>query len=149
MLGKEGLSQILDIGEGLENRILEACSKHYEYDFLVSSVKTKRYTHSRIQRIYLHALLDITKADFDTITSSGINHYIRILGFRKDAQDIVSAISKNASVPVVTTVKSREGLSDIALFMLEKERTATDIYYLLKGEDISLNKDLTTSMVLI
>ena len=149
ILGKDGLSQILDIGEGLENRILEACGRYYEYDFLVSYVKTKRFTHSRIQRIFIHALLDITKADFENIISSGMNNHIRILGFRKDAQDIVSAISKNASVPVVTTVKSREGLNDTALFMLEKERIATDIYYLLKGEDISLNKDLTTSMVLI
>ncbi len=149
MLGKEGLSQILDIGEGLENRILDAFGEYKDYDLLASSVKTKRYTHSRIQRIFIHALLGITKDDFYTIVSSGINHYIRILGFRKDAQDTVSLISKSASIPVITTVKSREGLSDTAKLMLDKERTATDIYYLLKGEDIKLNKDLTTPMVLI
>jgi len=149
ILGKKGLSQILDVNEGLENRILEECGKYNDYDLLVSSIKTKRYTHSRIQRALIHALLDITKTDFENLVSSGMNHYIRILGFRKDAQQLVSTLSKNSSVPVITTVRSRGELSFTAQAMLDKEATATDIYYLLKGDDIKLNKDLTTSMVLI
>ena len=147
-LGKDGLTSIVDVNEGLENRIFEAGGQYTENPLLVSAIKSKRYTHSRIQRILLHIMLDIRKAEFEEIINSGFNHHIRLLGFRKDAQDLVSKLSKGASVPVVTTVKSREAVSPMGKAMLEKESQATDIYYLLKNET-KLNADLSTPMVLI
>lgn len=148
ILGKDGLSEILDISEGLENRILEGTESCSDYCSLVKFLKTKRYTHTRIQRSLIHAFLDITKEDFSNVLNSGLNPYIRILGFRKDSQELVSKIAKLSSVPVVTTVKSRDCLDDLSKKMLSKESTATDLYYLLKNEP-KLNKDLTTSIVII
>ncbi|MGN1123094.1 MAG: nucleotidyltransferase family protein, partial [Eubacterium sp.] len=73
-MSREDFSKIEDVTEGLENRIYEAVKSSLSLDELYDSIKTKRYTHSRIRRIILKAYLGITE---DYIFDAP---YIRILG---------------------------------------------------------------------
>ncbi len=147
-ISKADLSDIVDISEGLENRIIDAAGSFLLFSDIVSAIKTKRYTQTRIQRALTHILLDINKPDFNEILSSGLTPYIRILGFKKESQDLVSKIAKSASVPVITTVKSRENVSDLGKKMLEKESSATDIYNFIRKET-TIGADTATPMVII
>ena len=62
---------------------------------IISSVKTKRYTHARLRRIMTCALLDIT----ENLQSTPIE-YVRVLGFTKEGASLL----KNCNVEVVTSV---------------------------------------------
>lgn len=150
-MSPEELSEISDISEGLENRILQSASQCSSFDEIADFVKSKRYTRTRIERALLHIILNITKTDFKLLVDNGLNQYIRLLGFKKDSADLLKEISKSCSVPLITTVKSREELSPLGKMCLEKERVATDLYFLMKDEaDLRrLNADLTTPMVII
>ena len=51
------ISQLPDVKEGLENAILKALETSYNIDDLIETIKSKRYTRTRIQRILIHSLL--------------------------------------------------------------------------------------------
>lgn len=114
------ISQYADITEGLENRILS--TDFNCIDELISKIKTKRYTYSKLQRAILHTILGITKEDQQANPG-----YIRVLGFRKDKKYLLKKLTENASLPVIINVKKNENL-------LKREIIATDIY------NIPLNK---------
>ncbi len=109
------LSEIADITEGLENRIT-AEAEGEKISRLVNKIKTKRYTHAKIQRGLLHILLGITKEQQKKTPS-----YIRVLGVRKDKLHLLSELTEKAALPVITNVKDNEEA-------LAREITATDIY---------------------
>ena len=56
-LGKVGLKNIYDVNEGLENRIYDMANIADNYQELVNSISTKRYSKKKIQRILLHILI--------------------------------------------------------------------------------------------
>ncbi len=111
----EELSEIADITEGIENRITSEAEGE-RISRLVNKIKTKRYTHTKIQRGLLHILLGITKEQQKKAPS-----YIRVLGIRKDSTHLLSELTQKASLPVITNVKENEDL-------LSQEIRATDIY---------------------
>lgn len=53
------IAALPDVSEGLEYRIKEAANVSTTLEGLLSYIKTKRYTHTRIQRILLHSLLEL------------------------------------------------------------------------------------------
>lgn len=55
------ISNLPDVSEGLENKIKVAANNFNNLDDLISNIKSKRYTQSRIQRILLYALLGISR----------------------------------------------------------------------------------------
>lgn len=111
----EELSETADITEGLENRIISEAEGE-NISRLVNKIKTKRYTHTKIQRGLLHILLGITKEQQKKAPS-----YIRVLGVRKDKTNLLSELTEKASLPVITNVKDNEDA-------LAQEIRATDIY---------------------
>ena len=69
------LRRVPDVGEGLENRILEAAGQSGSVEELLQRVKTKRYTHERLRRIITCAFLGITEELQNTPAD-----YARVLG---------------------------------------------------------------------
>ena len=73
VLRKMTLSEIAnlpDVSEGLENRIKLAANTVNNLNDLISNIKTKRYTQSRIQRILLYALLNISRKRYKCFKKS-------------------------------------------------------------------------------
>ncbi|MBR5442119.1 MAG: nucleotidyltransferase family protein, partial [Clostridia bacterium] len=75
----EEIALLPDVTEGLEHRIAAAVKTSGSLDEILEKIKTKRYTHSRLRRIILCALLGITKADVALSVP-----YIRVLGFNSN-----------------------------------------------------------------
>lgn len=119
---QEFLQKILDVNEGLENRIKKAYDQYLDINDIVNFIKTKRYTYTKIQRALLHILLNIKSSDLDNLNK---NSYIRVLGFRKDKQFLLKQLIQNSTVPVLTNLKN----FDTSNSMLQKEIITTDIYY--------------------
>ncbi len=123
-MSREDFSNIDDVTEGLENRIFEAVKNSLSLDELYNSIKTKRYTHSRIRRIILKAYLGITKEyAFDA-------PYIRILGFNSTGREILSKMNKSAKLPIISRYADISRLDENGKRLFELECKCTDLYNL-------------------
>lgn len=111
------LSSINEVSEGLENRIIDAARKYSSLEDIYNAVKTKRYTGSRINRIFLSALLGLTK-DLSEITPD----YIRVLALNSQGGKLLREI-KNSGLDIIT--KTADYSMKNALF--EKDILSTDI----------------------
>ena len=125
------IANIPDVSEGLENKIKLAANNFNTLPELIANIKSKRYTQSRIQRILLYALLNITQKDINS--SKRVTPYIRVLGFNKHGKRIISAIAAaNPKLKIIVSVKKFvENSNDTTLRnMISKDILATNIYTL-------------------
>ena len=150
-LRKMTLSEIAslpDVSEGLENKIKTAVNTSNNLEELISKIKSKRYTQSRIQRILLYALLNISEKDMNM--SRKQMPYIRVLGFNKHGKKIISAIANhNPKLQIIVSVKKfMENNSDRHLHtMMSKDIFATNVYTLGYETGSLANLDYTHKVV--
>ncbi|MDD3839657.1 MAG: nucleotidyltransferase [Clostridia bacterium] len=127
----DNLLKYMDISEGLENRILRNSKKYGFLRELLRKTKTKRYAYTRLSRILVNIMLDITENKIKLLMQNGGPQYIRILGFSRNATHLVSYINKNSSLPVINKIPKHLNISNKLLIeMIQKEIFATDIYTL-------------------
>ena len=123
------LSEIADISEGLENTIKKSLLTSFDIETLIDSVKSKRYTRTRIQRILIHALLNIKSSYLEKYKVNP--QYARVLGVSKNGKNVLSKISKTTTIPIVTSVnKFLKIATDEQKEMIELDIRATNIYSL-------------------
>ena len=142
------IENLQDVTEGLENSIKSASDSCNNLEDLINSIKSKRYTRSRIQRILLYSLLNITKKDKKD--SYKINPYIRVLGVSHRGKNLLSQISENKKFPVITSVKKfiDNNNNKILKSMLEKDILASNIYTLGYEYDSKANLDYTKKLII-
>lgn len=97
----EDFKKIPDVGQGLENRIYSVIKNSTSIEEVLKNIKTKRYPLSRIRRIIIHAILGITEELQNTNVP-----YLRILGFTKKGERILSSAKKKDELPIITKVSS-------------------------------------------
>lgn len=142
------IAALPDVSEGLENKIKIAANNCNNLEELISKIKSKRYTQSRIQRILLYVLLNITQKDINT--SKRVTPYIRVLGFNKHGKRIISAISAaNPKLQIIVSVKKfMENATDSNLKkMMAKDIFASNVYTLAFEKDSIANLDYTHKVI--
>jgi len=151
---KERLSQIYEISEGLENRILEAANSSGSMSELTRSIKSKRYSSTRINRLLLYILLQIESRQMLGFDKAG-PQYLHILGFSTQGRKILQEIKNKSSVRVLnrgSEVKAAvEDIDDPQMqAMLQLDVLATDIYTLLYPCPTARigSQDFTTSPII-
>lgn len=150
-LRKMTLSEIAtlpDVSEGLENKIKAAANTSNNLEELILKIKSKRYTQSRIQRILLYALLNISEKDI--AMSKKQMPYIRVLGFNKNGKKIISAIAnQNPKLQIIVSVKKfMENNTDKHLHtMISKDIFASNVYTLGYEYNSTANLDYTHKVV--
>ena len=143
------ISNLPDVSEGLEFALKNAANQCNSVVELLSIIKSKRYTQTRLQRILLYAMLGITKRDMEiSVTTSP---YIRVLGFNDKGQELISEISKrNRKLEIVTSVKKfmdKKSNNNLKL-MMDKDIWATDVYTLGFEYDSKANLDYTHKLII-
>ena len=113
------LNTYLDVDEGLDNLIRKNIIKVNNLDELIEKIKTKRYTYNRINRMFIHILLNIKKDDVKKLKE--IN-YIKILGFSKLGKKYLKEIREITNIPLITNY------SDLNDDNLNFELYVTSIY---------------------
>ena len=144
----EELKELPDVSEGLENKIKAAANSCNTLEELISCIKSKRYTQTRIQRILLYALLGITDKNIEL--SRKTTPYIRVLGFNKNGKKMISAISRaNPKLNVIVSVKRFMELSNnLSLkLMLSKDVFSSNVYTLGYKKEPLANLDYTHKIV--
>jgi predicted nucleotidyltransferase len=97
------LHAIHDMNEGLENRILRLLPELEQFSVsgLLHALKSKRYTHTRLQRLLLHVLLNHSKKEMTPSILAEGPGYIRILGFRESGRALLKEMKQKATLPIV------------------------------------------------
>ncbi len=113
------LNTYLDIDEGLDNLIRKNIIKANSLNELIEKIKTKRYTYNRLNRMFIHILLNIKKDDVKKLKE--IN-YIRVLGFSKLGKKLIKEQREKINIPIITNY------SDINDSNLDFELYVTTIY---------------------
>jgi len=154
----EDISRVQGVTEGLENRIKKASLKSYTIEHLINSIKTRRYTRTKIQRIILHLMTNLSKKDVKIFNRCG-PLYARVLGFSKKGKTLLRTIKKSSSTPLISKLSNylRQTISEennnvrnILIKMLDHDILATDIYVLgnEKAEDRVARLDFTHKIVI-
>ena len=140
------IANLQDVTEGLENVIKEAANNCNNLEDLIDSIKSKRYTRSRIQRILLYSILNITKKDIQD--SYKTKPYIRVLGVSNRGKLLLSQLS-NPKYPCITSVKKfmDTNTNKILKNMLEKDILASNIYTVEYKNDSKANLDYTKKLI--
>lgn len=138
---KEEFLEIEDVGEGLENRIVQALKTSKSVPELYDSIKCKRYTHSRIRRIILRSYLNIKKEDWQHIP------YIKILGFNENGKNLMKQIKSSCNLPIVQKFSDRKSLNDYGKSLIDKECVCTDLYALGFEPILDCGLEMTKSIV--
>lgn len=120
----EDFLQIDDVTEGLENRIVQAVKSAKNLDELYDTIKTKRYTHSRIRRIILKSYLSVTKEYTCDVP------YIRIIGFNEKGKALLSQMKEKATLPIISKYSDIKKLDEKGQRLFELECHCTDLYNL-------------------
>lgn len=134
----ENISELPDVGEGLENRIFNAVQNYNSLEEIINSVKTKRYTHARIRRIITCALLGIT----EKLQTTPVE-YVRVLGFNDNGAELLKSCNKE----IVTSVAKAMKLGGNISALLEKDVTATDISSIAYKKIKPKGTDYTTKII--
>lgn len=146
------VAEISEVAEGLENRILRSIDECYEVEDMISFIKSKRYTRTKIQRILLHILLDIKTTEVSYFMEKPHFPYIRVLGFHKDKANIVSDLTMQAKCPILTNLKkATDILDDDGLHLLTLEKNATDIHSMAAPNPMyrTTNHDFTVPLAIL
>lgn len=137
-----------DVSEGLENSIKNAANSCNNIIDFLNIIKSKRYTSTRLQRILLYSLLNITKKEMDI--SKKITPYIRVLGFNNKGKLLISEIAKaNPKLDIITSVKKYIDISNNKnnKILLEKDIWATNVYTIGYEDDSWSNLDYTHKII--
>lgn len=127
---ESGFDKYLDVSADLSNRIRKHLSEYRNFDAFCDLLKTKELTYTRISRCLLHILLNLTKEDMAVCSELEHTPYARILGFRKDAEPLLSAVKEQTSIPLVTKLADAEKLLPTDTYlMLKQDIQISQLYY--------------------
>ena len=99
-------SVYLDVSEELSRRIYSLRQEFTGWNAFLDLVRTRQYTRSRVSRALLHILLDIRQEEVLPPT------HLRVLGFRREASDLLSEIKKKSRLPLITKAAGHPELSE-------------------------------------
>ncbi|CCQ93637.1 conserved hypothetical protein [[Clostridium] ultunense Esp] len=126
----DNLIQIMDVEPGLENRIIRKSAQHNDINSLAQAVSTKRYTKTRIQRILVHLMANLTKPLFQDLYSH-YPAYIRVLGSNEKGFILLNKIKKESKLPIIIKFSDHVKYEDLYLQkIIEFDKKATDLFFL-------------------
>lgn len=98
------LETIHEMKEGIHHLLGKIGVEAINYGHLIQQMGNKRYTHSRIRRLLLNVLMNVTR---EKVTRCNLNSpsYIRILGFTEKGKALLKTMKKTARLPLIQNIK--------------------------------------------
>lgn len=121
-----------DMSRETANRLMNLLGeKPVKFSELVSRLKTRQITQTRIQRALLHIMLDIKNDSLLRIKNCVEAPYIRVLGMKKEAAPLMKEINQRASAPVITRpARDMKSLPDASAEIFSQDLKAYELYRL-------------------
>lgn len=125
----DGYTDHPDIDPALSDRIIRKLPAYRSYSDFCEQLKTKNRTYTRIARCLMHILLQTKQEDLIRFCSEDYIYYARMLGFRKSAEPLLTAIKTQSSIPLLSKLAASESLlSDSGRRMLASDIYASHVY---------------------
>lgn len=95
------LCDYLDVSREIADALRKQARERMHFRERIAAVKSRNYTYSRISRALLHILLDIQRKDHAALRGAYFGEaetmpYVRVLGVRKEAKELLAAIATTA-----------------------------------------------------
>ncbi len=100
----EELQKIYQMSEGLEYKMKQEIHLAQTFTEFLRHVKSKRYTYSRLRRLSLYTLLNVTQGD---MINSFNDESLMLLGFSKTGRQFLKKNRKNIQTEIVSKVDKR------------------------------------------
>lgn len=138
-LSKENFLELPDVTEGLENRLFRAAQEAQTLEEFLSLAKTKRYTHSRLRRIALSALLGVQKQEMNQSP-----RYARVLGFNNLGRQALRRMQQKSTLlitPDFPTIYRKYPT------LAKWDKLATDLFFLTTKQRRPCGEDFRRSPI--
>lgn len=143
---KDQIKNINGVTEGLENKLYDEINNSNNYNEFIQNVKSKRYQLSKIKRILINIMLDISKEDFLNLNTDK-NCYAHIININSSLKnELLSKFNKSSNIPVITSLNNNIiiNLNDTIRKSLLLDVKASNIYSILSNDKI--NRDFTNKL---
>ncbi|PLX88352.1 MAG: nucleotidyltransferase [Desulfuromonas sp.] len=139
--GADSLRPLYQIGDGLENRLVEVAEQAADYADFVDGVKSRQWTRTRIQRILCYLLNEVQAEQMEAFLEHG-PLYLHLLGCSAAGEQFLAYCRRKSELPIASNYSriyallkryygSGSRLHRVALQLLELELRATRNYTLL------------------
>ncbi len=124
ILTSDNLNEILDVDEGIQNKLKKEILNSNNIEQLISNIKSKRYSYNRLKRMLLH-ILTKTKKEYN----KEIN-YIHVLGITNKGAKILKDVKDKIQIPIITKFKKKYEV------LFNDEIKASYVYSLITKYDV-------------
>jgi len=121
-------NKLLEISEGLDNKIIKEVYNSNSYEDFVLNIKSKRYTYTKISRLLTQIFIGLDGYDCKELFNKDLL-YARVLGFNDKGKKILKEMKKTSTIPLITKVPR-----DIDNPLLALDIAATKCYSLLNNK---------------
>ncbi|MBQ6541093.1 MAG: nucleotidyltransferase [Lachnospiraceae bacterium] len=126
---RDHLQEYMDFSPELGDRVNNILPCCYSFREWAEALKSKTYTHTRVNRALMHLILGMKEEDLKSYQEDDYCMYARVLGFRKDAVALLSEITKNTALPIITKMADApKQLDKRALKLLGFDIYGSDVY---------------------
>lgn len=146
------LSEIHQMPADLPRRLYRERLSFRPFTEWISFAKTRQVTYSHVSRALMNLVLGITKDEFSRFRDANSAPWIRILGFKKSAAPLLSALRANAAVPLITApADAKRQLSEPDLALFFKSLEVSELYRLIAEEKTgrSVKNEYTRPLVIL
>lgn len=144
--------EFADVSRDLSARMEKQLLNFSSFEDKAAALKTKQYTYTRISRCLIHILLDMTARTYRCRKEGDYISYVRILGFKREAAPLLSAIKKASALPLITKTADAKIILDTQTFAwFEQDLLASHIYQsvLAQKSEASAGNEYTRSVIVI
>ena len=130
---EQGYISYLDIDAPFSDRLTRKLSSYTDYTSFCEQLKTKNMTYTRVARNLLHILLNIYQEDMDIFRKDDYVYYAKMLGFKKEAEPLLSAVKEHSEIPLLSKLADADDIiaSSNGRKLLAADIRAAHIYSLL------------------
>ena len=118
-------SNLSGVSEGIDHRLQRFAKSESTISAILDSVKTKRYSMSRVRRLLLNACLGIGADDIAVPPP-----YAKVLAMNRAGMSLLKEAKRLSRIPLITKPAAAKALEGHAAQVFEREVAATDFYVL-------------------
>jgi len=100
--GQDVFAPYLDSQEELSRRIVSMLPEYADLDSFADRLQSRNWTRGRIHRVLMQILLDVRREPSRALLAPKAPGYVRILGFRKEAQPLLHRIAGSCDCALIT-----------------------------------------------
>ena len=124
----EELTEYFGVNQDLANRLFNNRSSFRSFNQFRELINCKSISKATVGRALMHITLDIKASDMEQMYNLDSLRAVRVLGFRKSAEPLLTMIKKNSSIELISKIADYVPVSDEGPDMVMQNIKADMLY---------------------